>query len=125
MKLLRRFWTAFCLYFPFGLLWANKPRHYRAMLGVLWENRGSWRYSWRILNHGVCDGCSLGPYGLKDNVIPGTHLCLTRLGLLKLNTMKAIQGDVWSDAAALSQLDNQQLHALGRLPAPLLRRRGN
>jgi molybdopterin-dependent oxidoreductase alpha subunit len=124
MKLLRRFWNAVRMYVPFGLLWPRKPRHYREMLRVLWDNRGRWGYAWRILNHGVCDGCSLGPYGLKDNVIPGTHLCLTRLGLLKLNTMGSIQGDPWADAQALSRLDNRQLHALGRLPAPLLRRRG-
>ena len=54
-------WLA--LLVPFGLLSRNKPRHYREMLRVLWQNRGRWRYALRILQHGVCDGCSLGPRG--------------------------------------------------------------
>ena len=74
---------------PFGLLAPGKPRHFREMAKVVWENRENLGYAWRILNHGVCDGCSLGPYGLKDNVLDGTHLCLTRLKLLRLNTMPA------------------------------------
>ena len=57
------------------------------MARAAWANRDNLGYAWRILNHGVCDGCSLGPYGLKDNVISGTHLCMTRLNLLRLNTM--------------------------------------
>ena len=43
---------------PFGLLSKHKPRHYREMLRVLWENRGRWLYALCILRHGVCDGCS-------------------------------------------------------------------
>src|SRR3954471_20409518 len=81
-------WLA--LVVPFGLLTRNKPRHFREMLKVLWDNRGRWGYAWRILSRGVCDGCSLGPRGLRDDVIPGVHLCLTRLKLLKLNTMGPI-----------------------------------
>jgi len=53
---------------PFGLL-SPKPRHFRDMARVLWKNRDNLGYAWRVLKHGVCDGCSLGPYGLKDNVI--------------------------------------------------------
>ena len=59
---------------PFGLVGQTKPQHYREMLGVLWENRSELPYAWNILNHGVCDGCSLGPYGLRDNVLDGVHL---------------------------------------------------
>ncbi|HEX9508279.1 MAG TPA: hypothetical protein VF947_07710, partial [Myxococcales bacterium] len=66
-------------YFPLGLFWKSKPRHFREMLSVVWENRKQIPFAWRILKRGVCDGCSLGPYGLRDDVLPGTHLCMTRL----------------------------------------------
>jgi molybdopterin-dependent oxidoreductase alpha subunit len=109
---------------PFGLLSRHKPRHYREMLRVLWENRGRWLYALRILRHGVCDGCSLGPRGLRDDVLPGVHLCLTRLKLLRLNTMGPIADELLSDVTSLSRLSNEALHQLGRVPYPLLRRRG-
>lgn len=109
---------------PFGLLSRHKPRHYREMLRVLWENRGRWLYALRILRHGVCDGCSLGPRGLKDDVLPGVHLCLSRLKLLRLNTMGAIPSEFLLDVSRLQQLSNEALHQLGRVPFPLLRRRG-
>jgi len=109
---------------PFGLLVRTKPRHYREMLRVAWENRGRWRYALRILRHGVCDGCSLGPRGLRDDVIPGVHLCLTRLKLLRLNTMGPIPDARLADVAALRALDEEQLRQLGRIPYPLIRRPG-
>lgn len=109
---------------PFGLLERNKPRHYREMLRVLWDNRGRFRYALRILRHGVCDGCSLGPRGLKDDVLPGVHLCLSRLKLLRLNTMGPIP-DAWlGDIERLRGLSNEELHQLGRVPYPLIRRPG-
>lgn len=109
---------------PFGLLVKTKPRHYREMLKVLWDNRGRWLYALRILRHGVCDGCSLGPRGLRDDVIPGTHLCLTRLGLLKLNTMGPIPEEALRDVEALRALSGEALRRLGRVPYPLIRRAG-
>src|SRR4051795_1011106 len=109
-------------WFPFGLFWKQKPRHFREMARVLWENRGQLAYAWRILRHGVCDGCSLGPRGLRDDVIDGSHLCLTRLGLLRLNTMGPIPDEKLGDIRALRALGNEGLHRLGRVPAPLLRR---
>jgi molybdopterin-dependent oxidoreductase alpha subunit len=118
---LRRFLT---IAIPFGLLSRNKPRHYREILRVIWANRGRLGYALRILRHGVCDGCSLGPRGLKDDVVPGVHLCLSRLKLLRLNTMGPIPDGVLRDVTALSRLRNEELHALGRVPYPLLRRRG-
>src|SRR5438552_7741220 len=124
MQLLRRFWRWLQLAVPFGLLVATKPRHYREMLRVLWRNRGRWRYALRILRHGVCDGCSLGPRGLRDDVIPGIHLCLTRLGLLKLNTMGPIPDAALSDIERLRSLSGEELRRLGRVPYPLLRRAG-
>jgi molybdopterin-dependent oxidoreductase alpha subunit len=124
MRLARRLWQLLQVLVPFGLLVRTKPRHYLGMLGVLWENRGRWLYALRILRHGVCDGCSLGPRGLKDDVIPGVHLCLSRLKLLRLNTMGPIPDELLGNARALAALSNEELHRLGRVPYPLLRRRG-
>jgi molybdopterin-dependent oxidoreductase alpha subunit len=109
---------------PFGLVGQTKPQHYREMLGVIWENRKEIPYAWNVLNHGVCDGCSLGPYGLRDNVLNGTHLCMTRLKLLKLNTMAALDMAVMSDVDRLRRMEPEQLRSLGRLPYPMIRRKG-
>src|SRR5438552_16781515 len=94
---------------PCGLLVRAKPRHYSQMLRVLWENRGRWKYAWRILAHGVCDGCSLGPRGLRDDVIRGTHLCMTRLKLLPLNTMRRAREEQFNDVSVLRPLSNEEL----------------
>src|SRR6266498_3475218 len=109
---------------PFGLIGQTKPHHFREMLGVLWENRKELPYAWEVLNHGVCDGCSLGPYGLKDNVLDGVHLCMTGLKLLKLNTMSALDMSVMSDVNRLRNLQPERLRSLGRLPYPMIRRKG-
>ncbi|HLG18348.1 MAG TPA: FdhF/YdeP family oxidoreductase [Bdellovibrionota bacterium] len=109
---------------PFGILESQKPKHFRSMLNAAWANRDSLGYGWRILKHGVCDGCSLGPYGLKDNVMNGIHLCMTRLNLLRLNTMGPFDPDRLPDVEGLRQMTNEELHALGRIPAPLRLRRG-
>ena len=74
---------------PFGLNVA-KPRHFRDMARIAWRNRDQLPFAWRILRDGVCDGCALGPRGLRDDVIDGIHLCMTRLELLRLNTMPAL-----------------------------------
>ncbi len=116
-------WSFLTRWFPFGLLARNKPRHFREMAIVLWENRGRWRYAWRILRHGVCDGCSLGTTGLRDEVLPGPHVCLTRLKLLRLNTMRAMSRHNW-ERPDLTALGNEALHHLGRIPYPLLKRAG-
>ncbi len=109
---------------PFGL-GKDKPHHYLEMLEVLWDNRDALPYAWRILNEGVCDGCSLGPRGLKDDVIEGTHVCLTRLRLLRLNTMPAFKPEAVADIGRLRAMSNRDLHALGRVPYPLLYRPGD
>jgi molybdopterin-dependent oxidoreductase alpha subunit len=95
------------------------------MLQVVWENRDNLGYAWRILNHGVCDGCSLGPRGLRDDVIDGIHLCMTRLRLLRLNTMGPVPEERLGDLAALRSLPNHELHRLGRLPYPMIHRAGS
>ncbi|HVU06129.1 MAG TPA: molybdopterin-dependent oxidoreductase [Polyangiaceae bacterium] len=124
MTFLRKLWSALRLLVPFGLFVSTKPRHFREMLRIVWDNRRELPYALRILRHGVCDGCSLGPRGLRDDVLPGVHLCLTRLSLLSLNTMREIPEAALSDVDALRALSNEELHRLGRIPWPLLRRPG-
>src|SRR5437867_12261489 len=54
----------------------------------------------------------------------GIHLCTTRLKLLRLNTMRALQRTAVADADRLKQLTQEKLRSLGRLPFPMVRRRG-
>jgi molybdopterin-dependent oxidoreductase alpha subunit len=108
---------------PFGL-GQTKPHHYLEILKAIWENRDNLPYAWRILRHGVCDGCSLGPRGLRDDAMPGMHLCMVRLKMLRLNTMPALDPAALADVPRLQKLDGRSLRALGRLPYPMLRRRG-
>ena len=94
------------------------------MLRIVWQNREHPLHAWRVLNEGVCDGCALGTTGLKDWTIDGTHLCLVRLNLLRLNTMDALDETALADVDALRTLDSRALRDLGRLPYPMRRRRG-
>ncbi len=109
---------------PFGL-GETKPHHFRDMARVLWENRDNLGYAWRILNQGVCDGCSLDPAGLRDATLDGTHLCMTRLRMLRMNTMPAMDVSVLSDVSKLASMTERELRRLGRLPYPMLRRAGS
>src|SRR5437016_10706749 len=95
------------------------------MLRILWRTRGRWRYAWRILTRGVCDGCALGTTGLLYWTLENdaTHLCLVRLNLLELNTMGAFDPALLADAAALPH-DARALRELGRLAFPMRRRKG-
>lgn len=102
----------------------QKPQHYWEMAHVAWENRDQLPFAWRILNDGVCDGCALGTSGLSDWTIPGTHLCMVRLELLRLNTAPALDVRRLADVGALRPLSSAQLRALGRLSEPMLRQRG-
>src|SRR3989442_16041805 len=102
----------------------TKPRHFREMARIAWENRSELPFAWRILTRGVCDGCALGTSGLSDWTIEGTHLCMVRLELLRLNTMGALDPAVLEDAAALRKQSSRELRALGRLPYPMRRARG-
>jgi molybdopterin-dependent oxidoreductase alpha subunit len=95
------------------------------MLRVAWENRDNLSYAWRVLREGVCDGCALGVSGFRDWTIDGVHLCLTRLQLLRLNTMGALDIALLEDADALQEWPNDRLRKLGRLPYPMLRLRGD
>jgi molybdopterin-dependent oxidoreductase alpha subunit len=109
---------------PFGL-GRQKPHHYREMLRVVWENRRELPFAWRILRDGVCDGCALGTTGLKDWTLDGTHLCMVRLELMRLNTAGALDPAVLGDVASLRDRSSADLRDLGRLPVPMLRRHGD
>src|SRR6185436_1039219 len=102
----------------------QKPRHYTEMVKVAWENRDQLPFAWRILSRGVCDSCALGTNGLSDWTLPGTHLCMVRLELLRMNTAPALDVRQLTDAASLRRLTSAELRDLGRIPHPLLRRRG-
>jgi molybdopterin-dependent oxidoreductase alpha subunit len=108
---------------PFGL-GQTKPQHFRDMAKIAWKNRDNLGYAWKVLSKGVCDGCALGVAGFHDWTIEGVHLCMTRLNLLRLNTMPALDEKVLSDMSALQKLTNAELRELGRLPYPMLRKRG-
>jgi molybdopterin-dependent oxidoreductase alpha subunit len=102
----------------------QKPNHYAEMARVAWANRDQIPYAWRILKHGTCDGCALGTSGLSDWTLEGTHLCMVRLELMRLNTAAALDPERLRDVAALRTLSSRDLRALGRLPEPMIRRRG-
>lgn len=108
---------------PFGL-GQIKPQHFRDMTRIIWENRDNLGYSWDILSKGVCDGCALGVAGLHDWTVKGPHLCMTRLNLLRLNTMPELDHRLLADAPGMRSLNNQQLRKLGRLAYPMLRTNG-
>lgn len=109
---------------PFGLDQV-KPRHFREAAAVLWENRDNLSYAMRILRHGVCDGCSLGPRGLQDDVVPGLHVCMSRLKLLRNNTIGPFSPSDIADIERLRGMDNTQLRELGRIPYPFVYRPGD
>lgn len=109
---------------PFGI-GQTKPKHFRDMAKVVWANRDNLGYAWKVLSQGVCDGCALGVAGFHDWTIDGVHLCMTRLNLLRLNTMPALDVRLLEDVSKLSSLKNEQLRELGRIPYPLLRVKGD
>jgi molybdopterin-dependent oxidoreductase alpha subunit len=109
---------------PFGL-GKIKPHHIRETAKVVWQNRDSLPYAYRILTQGVCDGCALGVSGLYDQTLEGPHICTTRLNVLRLSTMSAIPADILhADIEELRQMDSTELRKLGRIPYPLIRRKG-
>lgn len=116
----RSLWVGFK---PYGI-GETKPNHYQEMLKTVWDNRDNLPYAWRILNRGVCDGCALGVAGFHDWTISGVHLCTTRLNLLRVNTMGALDPAMLASVAPLRHLRNKQLRDLGRLGHPMIRRRG-
>ncbi|MFM1650793.1 FdhF/YdeP family oxidoreductase [Brevibacillus sp. B_LB10_24] len=110
-------------YMPMGL-GKVKPHHIRDTMKVIYENKDNLGYAWRILSQGVCDGCALGVSGLYDQTLTGPHVCTTRLNVLRLNTMPAIEAKWLEDVEALRKLDSTELRKLGRIPYPLSRKPG-
>jgi len=103
----------------------QKPHHYREMARAAWENRTELPFAWRILRDGVCDGCALGTSGLSDWTIEGTHLCMVRLELMRLNTAPGLDPGILGDVAPLTAMTSRELRELGRLPVPMVRSRGD
>jgi molybdopterin-dependent oxidoreductase alpha subunit len=108
---------------PFGI-GRTKPKHFRDMLHVVWKNKDNLPYAWKVITRGVCDGCALGVAGLHDWTVKGPHLCMTRLNLLRLNTVSALDERLLADVSKLEKMDNAQLRELGRLPYPMVREKG-
>ncbi|EST54923.1 formate dehydrogenase [Brevibacillus panacihumi W25] len=101
-----------------------KPHHIRDTMKVVYENRDNLGYAYRILTQGVCDGCALGVSGLYDQTLTGPHLCSTRLNVLRLNTMPAIEPKWLEDVDVLREMSSVELRQLGRIPYPLSRKPG-
>ncbi len=101
-----------------------KPNPYFEIAKTIWENRDQLPFAWGILQKGVCDGCALGTTGMRDFTIKGIHLCSVRLNLLRLNTMCALDTGVLENLEGLKEKSGAELRALGRLPYPMIRNRG-
>ena len=120
-KVNKRNWVSLV---PYGLN-QQHPNNYRDILDSVWENRDSLGYAFRILSDGCCDGCSLGTSGMHDWTMKGIHLCSVRLQLLRLNTMPAMDAHLFEDASTLRGLSERKLRKMGRLPAPMVRSKGD
>ncbi len=117
----RDLWVGFK---PYGI-GETRPNGYRAILDAVRDNWRRLPYALRIMRKGVCDGCALGVAGFHDWTLSGVHLCSTRLSLLKLNTMRALDPEVLADVGPLRERSGTELRALGRLGHPMVRRRGD
>jgi molybdopterin-dependent oxidoreductase alpha subunit len=109
---------------PFGL-GKIKPKHIRDTMKIALENKDNLGYATRIITKGVCDGCALGVSGLYDQTLDGPHICTTRLNVLRLNTAPAIKPEILhADIDELRKYDSTELRKLGRIPYPMIRRKG-
>jgi molybdopterin-dependent oxidoreductase alpha subunit len=109
---------------PFGL-GKIKPKHIRDTMKIALDNRDNLGYATRIITQGVCDGCALGVSGLYDQTLEGLHICTTRLNVLRLNTAPAIKPEILhADIDELRKYDSTELRKLGRIPYPMIRRKG-
>src|SRR5256714_13867934 len=93
---------------PFGL-GQVKPKHFRDMAKVAWKNRDNLGYAWKVLRRGVCDGGALGVAGFHDWDVKGVHLCMTRLNLLRLNSMSELGVRSLGDVFRFGSLDNARV----------------
>ena len=120
----RSAWSLRASWKPFGI-GEQRPNNFGEVTRAVWENRDRPAYTWRILKDGVCDGCALGTKGMRDWTIEGVHLCNIRLRLLRLNTMPELDPSVLADVDALRRRSGAGLRELGRVPFPMIRRRGD
>jgi molybdopterin-dependent oxidoreductase alpha subunit len=109
---------------PFGL-GEQYPNNYWEVFRAAWMSRDNLPYAWEVLNKGVCDGCALGTTGMKDWTLDGLHVCNVRLRLLRMNTMPAFDPTLLADVAPLRNKKGAELRDMGRLPYPMLRRKGD
>ncbi len=126
---------------PFGI-GLTRPNNFGELWHAFRENKGRRAYAWRILKSGVCDGCALGTSGMSDWTQSGVHLCNIRLRLLRLNTIPPFSSELLKNLdtparssshrahfkgrnPSIASLKNHDLRALGRIPEPLIRRRGD
>ncbi len=126
MKQVKKGWapSLWASWKPFGI-GEQRPNNYLEIWKAIWQNRDQLPFTWRILNHGVCDGCSLGTDGMKDWTMDGIHLCNIRLRLLRLNTMPGLDTRLLEDVSQLKGKRSAELRDLGRLRYPMVRRRGD
>nr|WP_242072461.1 FdhF/YdeP family oxidoreductase [Microcoleus sp. FACHB-68] len=108
---------------PFGI-GEQYPNNYWEVFRAIGENLDELPYALRILNQGVCDGCALGTTGMKDWTVDGIHVCNVRLRLLRLNTMPALDSKLLEDVSTLKGKRSAELRDLGRLPYPMVRKKG-
>ena len=102
---------------PFGL-GEQYPNNYWEGLRTVWVNRDQLPYAWKILNRGVCDGCSLGTTGMKDWTLEGFHLCNVRMRLLRLNTMPAFDPPNSGRCRAVTLQKQRPIAAAGAITLP-------
>src|SRR5262249_23111587 len=62
--------------------------------------------------------------GLSDWTLDGTHLCMVRLELMRLNTAPALDPRALASVGTLAGRSSRSLRELGRLPEPMIRERG-
>ena len=110
---------------PFGLT-KVKPHHMRDTAKIVWKNRDNLNYAKNIILKGVCDGCALGVSGLQDQTLNGPHMCTTRFNVLRLNTAPPIKPEILhQDIDELRKMNSTELRELGRIPYPMIRRKGD
>ncbi len=109
---------------PFGL-GEQYPNNYWEVVRAALLSLDKADYAWRILNNGVCDGCSLGTTGMQDWTLDGLHLCNVRLRLLRMNTMGAFDPRLLKDVESLRRKSGAELREMGRLPYPMRRDKGD
>jgi molybdopterin-dependent oxidoreductase alpha subunit len=102
-----------------------KLHHFWNMASAAWENKDNLAYAMNILQHGVCDECSIGHRGLNDTVVKGTELCLSRLKFLRNNTIGSFSEADVCDIKRLRKMSDRELRLLGRIPYPFVYRSGD